>query len=250
MSLCISSGTSPAQLRIPLIHGLFLALFVVSKAVHAPAWCVPTNQAAIPNVETTVARKRDAFDRVEPLLNLFAKMLGLLPRKVASSTWWMVQSFPGLAGYGLRFIWAKRLAKSTGRAVKIGTGTIIRNWHGLELGDHVGINENCYIDAIGGIKIGPESGLGHCVSIVSFEHSWNDTTQPMRGQKLDLRPVEIGSDTMITMGVRVLGGRKVGSRSIVSANSVVVKNVPDNEIWGGIPAKFICPVKPKISVEG
>lgn len=31
----------------------------------------------------------------------------------------------------------------------------------------------------------------------------------------------------------------VGKNSIIAAGSIVTKHVPDNEVWGGIPAKFI-----------
>lgn len=31
----------------------------------------------------------------------------------------------------------------------------------------------------------------------------------------------------------------VGKNSIVAAGSVVTKHIPDNEVWGGVPAKFI-----------
>lgn len=35
----------------------------------------------------------------------------------------------------------------------------------------------------------------------------------------------------------------VGKNSIIAAGSVVTKNVPDNEVWGGVPAKFIMTTK-------
>ena len=31
----------------------------------------------------------------------------------------------------------------------------------------------------------------------------------------------------------------VGANSVVAAGSVVNKDIPDNEVWGGVPAKFI-----------
>ncbi|OWW26246.1 hypothetical protein B4Q04_00750 [Zobellia sp. OII3] len=45
--------------------------------------------------------------------------------------------------------------------------------------------------------------------------------------------VFIGASSIITKGVRI------GQRSIVAAGSVVAKSIPENEIWGGNPAKFI-----------
>ena len=43
----------------------------------------------------------------------------------------------------------------------------------------------------------------------------------------------IGADTIILKGVTI------GERSVVAASSVVTKNVPDDELWGGNPARFI-----------
>lgn len=43
----------------------------------------------------------------------------------------------------------------------------------------------------------------------------------------------IGANTVICKGVRI------GKNAIVGAGSVVTKDIPDNEIWAGNPAKFI-----------
>ncbi len=47
----------------------------------------------------------------------------------------------------------------------------------------------------------------------------------------------IGAFTNIRCGVRI------GKNSIVAMNSFVNKDIPDNEMWGGIPAKFIKKIK-------
>lgn len=45
--------------------------------------------------------------------------------------------------------------------------------------------------------------------------------------------VFIGTKSIITKGVTI------GNRSIIAAGSVLVKSVPDDEVWGGNPARFI-----------
>jgi len=45
--------------------------------------------------------------------------------------------------------------------------------------------------------------------------------------------VFIGANTIINKGVRI------GANSIIAAGSVVTRNIPTNEIWGGNPASFI-----------
>lgn len=49
----------------------------------------------------------------------------------------------------------------------------------------------------------------------------------------------IGDNVVIFPGAVIAGNLKVGNHVLVLANSVVTKDVPDNSIVGGIPAKVI-----------
>ena len=49
----------------------------------------------------------------------------------------------------------------------------------------------------------------------------------------------IGNKVYIAAGARVLGAIKVGNNVIVAPNAVVIKDVPDGCIVGGIPAKIL-----------
>lgn len=49
----------------------------------------------------------------------------------------------------------------------------------------------------------------------------------------------IGDNVQISAGARILGPIRIGSNVIIGANAVVVKDVPDNCIVAGIPAKII-----------
>lgn len=51
--------------------------------------------------------------------------------------------------------------------------------------------------------------------------------------------ITIGVDVFIGGGSTILKGVTIGAKSIVAAGSVVSKNIPAGEIWGGNPAKFI-----------
>lgn len=66
----------------------------------------------------------------------------------------------------------------------------------------------------------PEQGIGT---------SNHGKTQPV----LLKENVFIGAHTIILKGVTV------GRNSVVGAGSVVTKSIPDNEIWGGAPARYI-----------
>lgn len=47
----------------------------------------------------------------------------------------------------------------------------------------------------------------------------------------------IGDDVLIGTGACVLGGVKIGNRAVIAAGAVVINDVPDDAVVGGIPAK-------------
>ena len=49
----------------------------------------------------------------------------------------------------------------------------------------------------------------------------------------------IGNDVWIGYGVIILEGVTIGDGSIIAAGSVVTKDIPPFQIWGGVPAKLI-----------
>lgn len=52
-------------------------------------------------------------------------------------------------------------------------------------------------------------------------------------------PIVVGNDVYIGVRSIILPGVNIGNNCIIAAGSVVTKNVPDNSVIGGIPAKFI-----------
>lgn len=62
--------------------------------------------------------------------------------------------------------------------------------------------------------------------VVGNNHTWDD------------RPV-IGDHVALTMGCKVYGGIHIGDNVTVAPNSVVVKDVPDNCVVSGVPARII-----------
>lgn len=52
-------------------------------------------------------------------------------------------------------------------------------------------------------------------------------------------PIEIGDDVYIGFRCIILPGVKIGNRCIIGAGSVVNRNVPDNSVYAGVPARHI-----------
>lgn len=49
----------------------------------------------------------------------------------------------------------------------------------------------------------------------------------------------IGNNVMIGTNVIILPNVKIGNNVIIAAGSIVTKDIPDNNVWGGIPASYI-----------
>lgn len=61
----------------------------------------------------------------------------------------------------------------------------------------------------------------------------------MAERKVACGHVHIKKNAFIGCNTVILHGVTIGENSIVGAASVVTKDIPDNEIWGGCPAHFI-----------
>ena len=49
----------------------------------------------------------------------------------------------------------------------------------------------------------------------------------------------IGDNVFIATGAKILGPVKIGNNSVIGANAVVLKDIPDNCVAAGIPAKVL-----------
>ncbi|MGP5415878.1 acyltransferase [Psychrobacter faecalis] len=69
-----------------------------------------------------------------------------------------------------------------------------------------------------------------CPSILSFEHTWDDSDILIKYNLIKSSQVKICDDVWIGCGVRVLSGVKLKSRSIVAAGAFLTKGVNNNVI--------------------
>lgn len=182
-------------------------------------------------------RGRDKFAAAKPLIRVASIIFSVVPRFFLVATWPLLDLFPGSLGLGLRYIYAKRLALHVGDCIFIGRGVEIHSWEKLSMGNNVSIHSNCYIDASGGINIGHDISIAHQCSLVSFNHTWENATIPIRENPTVGSPINIEDDVWIGCGVRVLAGVFVRRRAVVAAGAVVVADVEAGGLYGGVPAK-------------
>jgi len=98
----------------------------------------------------------------------------------------------------------------------------------FKLGKMTQIGSFTVIDAMEGVEIENEVKIGFNCTIISY------SSIDQKGGKIILKKnCKIGSNSVIMPGITV------GENSIVGACSFVNKNIPDNQIWVGTPAKLL-----------
>lgn len=85
------------------------------------------------------------------------------------------------------------------------------------------IIQHGYSTVVGASHIGKNCHINQCVNVV-----WNGDRQPW-----------IGDNVTICVGACVVGGVRVGNNVTIGAGAVVVKDVPDNCVAVGNPARYL-----------
>ena len=109
----------------------------------------------------------------------------------------------------------------------------------IRLGKKVFVNYGCGFMDRGGITIEDGALIGPNVSLITENHS----EIPELRQHVYGRPLLIKRKAWLGAGVTVLPGVTIGENAIVAAGAVVSKDVPDNTIVGGVPARVIRKIK-------
>lgn len=105
----------------------------------------------------------------------------------------------------------------------------------ITVGKDVFINSCCCFQDQGGIKIGDGALIGHNVVLATLNHGFI----PEERKNTIPKPIVIGKNVWIGSNSTVLGGVTIGDNAIIGAGSLVNKDVPQNIIAAGVPAKII-----------
>jgi acetyltransferase-like isoleucine patch superfamily enzyme len=127
-----------------------------------------------------------------------------------------------------------------GRWSWIGHGTKIRVHEGeASIGAKTVLGQECTISAFQHVAIGRECIVADRVMLIDFDHGVVEVERPIRLQGIYKRDVEVGHNCWIGYGACILRGVTVGDNCIVGANTVVTKDVPDNAVVAGAPARTL-----------
>jgi acetyltransferase-like isoleucine patch superfamily enzyme len=141
---------------------------------------------------------------------------------------------------------------SIGDNTSIGARGIITAWDSYNgeffspkiiIGNNIWIGEDCHITAINSIQIGNNALIGKKVTITDNSHGKSEPglleIAPNSRPLYSKGPVILENNVWVGDKVTILPGVKIGKNSIIGANSVVTKNVDENCIVGGNPAKIL-----------
>lgn len=105
----------------------------------------------------------------------------------------------------------------------------------IHIGKNVFINAGCKFQDQGGIFIEDGALIGHNVVLATLNH----VASPKDRGSMIPAPIRIGKNVWIGANATILPGVTIGDGAIVAAGAVVNRDVPENTVVGGVPAKVI-----------
>ncbi|MNK22146.1 Maltose O-acetyltransferase [compost metagenome] len=105
----------------------------------------------------------------------------------------------------------------------------------ISLGKNVFINHACSFLDMGGITLEDDVLIGPKVNLITENHP----IDPLNRRGMLCQPILIKRNAWIGAGATILPGVTIGENAVVAAGAVVSKNVNDNTVVAGIPAKII-----------
>jgi len=114
------------------------------------------------------------------------------------------------------------------------------------IGRGLAASDNLHITSINRIEIGDNCLFGSSVLISDHNHGSyrgdeqsNPLESPVQRKLVSHGTVIIGSNVWLGDNVVVMGPVRIGNGVVVGANSVITRDIPDNVIVAGTPARIV-----------
>ena len=161
----------------------------------------------------------------------------LIARKTQAIEW--CEEFNAIDGrdYSAQYAHLKKMLGSVGERVWISKTFGCDCGKNIFIGDDFTCNFNLTILDIREVYIGNHVMIGPNTLITTVGHPLSPKAR--RGYMAKAAPVRIGNDVWIGGNVTILPGVTIGNNVVVAAGAVVTKDVPDNSLVGGVPARLI-----------
>ena len=195
-------------------------------------------------METNKEQLREGLKR-SPRLKRFLDYL-IMNQRDARPRWYVRLLAPLYQhrGSGSKIYWSVRMDTPPYRRFWLGKRSVIESYccinnavGDVTIGDYTRIGIHCTV--IGPVCIGSHVNLAQGITVTALNHNFEDATKRIDEQGVSTKPVVIGDDVWIGANAVILPGVTIGSHCVVAAGAVVTKDVPDNTLVGGVPAKVI-----------
>ena len=160
-----------------------------------------------------------------------------LVRVAEEYLWWIIRSWPGFEGVFMRHLFLKLTTKRLDGFCWIAQGCSIVNSFNLSIGRNFATSRNVMIDALGGIEIADECGIGPNSVILADEHRMVSPGGHFDPAARRRRPITIGSRVWIGANCFIKAGVTIGDDVVIGACSNVIADVPANGRVIGSPAR-------------
>jgi acetyltransferase-like isoleucine patch superfamily enzyme len=111
--------------------------------------------------------------------------------------------------------------------------TLITGWGRIRIGDRVFINSGVVVVSV------LEVTIGNDVAIANEAYIMDTDSHGVEGRPVKNAPVRIGDGSWIGARAIILPGVTIGRRCLVAAGAVVSRDVPDDTLVAGNPARII-----------
>ncbi len=120
----------------------------------------------------------------------------------------------------------------------IGSGTHFSRSRKITFGSGFSCGLRCHFAAQ--IEAGDDVMIASNVAFVGGDHAFDNIDMPMNcsGRALQ-KGIKLGNNIWLGHGVIVMDGVEISDGVVVGAGSVVTKNLEENGIYAGNPARFI-----------
>lgn len=111
--------------------------------------------------------------------------------------------------------------------------TLITGWGRVRIGDRVFVNSGAVVFSVLGVTLGDD------VALANESYVMDSDSHGIEGRPVKQAPVVIGDGSWVGARSMVLPGVTIGSRCVVAAGAIVSRDVPDDTLVAGNPARVV-----------
>lgn len=149
-------------------------------------------------------------------------------------TAWLPDVIPVLKFRGLLL---RPAFRSCGRNLQVARNVTVAFGSKMDIGSNVFLAYSTWLHATAGIVIEDEVQFGPFSVAITGNHGWKDGSY--RWSRGSNAPIVVKRGAWIATHAVITGGVTIGQGALVAAGAVATKDVPENSIVGGIPARVL-----------